>query len=264
MRCISPLTIRRPTGFDTVPCGKCNFCLETRRNEWTFRLTQEQKKASSSHFITLTYSPENLPTDLGLVKEHLQKFMKRLRKVNTQKVRFYAVGEYGTETQRPHYHVIMFNLDEQLVPQLQSIWGHGFAYFGTVEIGAIHYVTKYHVNRFGEYHGRPPPFCHMSRNPGIGKNYIDTHTQWHRADFRNYAQVNGIISRLPRYYKEKIFTEKERAALAEISLLSGEIASTDALLKCRAFHSDPYRYYDERMRQAHDAIVHKCNTQNTF
>lgn len=264
MRCISPLTIRQNGELNTVPCGKCNFCLETRRNEWTFRLTQEQKKASSSYFITLTYSPENLPSDAGLVKEHLVNFMKRLRKVNTHKVRFYAVGEYGTETERPHYHVIMFNLDDKQVPNVEKIWGLGHAYFGTVEIGAIHYVTKYHVNRYGEHKGRPPPFCRMSRNPGIGKNYVDTHKNWHRADFRNYAQVNGIITRLPRYFKEKIFSQREREALAEISIMHGDISTMDAITKLSAFHQDPYNYYTERIRATHDAIVHKCNTQNKF
>jgi len=264
MRCISPLTIRQNGVLNTVPCGRCNFCLQTRRSDWTFRLSQEQKRSLNAHFVTLTYSDENIPDHGGVEKSHVQNLMKRLRKLNPIQLRYYLVSEYGTETHRPHYHIILFNLVPQLVPQLTQIWGLGHVYLGTVETGSIHYVTKYHVNRYGDHQGRPPPFCLMSRRPGIGANYLTTHTKWHRADFRNYAQVNGIISRLPRCYKEKMFSKSEREALAKISLMAGDVALLDTYDRLSAFHSDPYRYYDERVQAAHDAIIHKCNTQNLF
>lgn len=65
-----------------------------------------------SYFITLTYSEKNIPENMSLEKSHLQKFFKRLRKQLTSKVRYFAVGEYGTKKGRPHYHVILFTNGE--------------------------------------------------------------------------------------------------------------------------------------------------------
>lgn len=263
MRCISPITLRRPHGFDVVPCNKCNFCLQTRRNDWTFRLVQESRKQVYSDFLTLTYTDANLPVGGTLVKDHCILFLKRLRKMLPPKtVRYYLVGEYGTETGRCHYHAIAFGIPQEV--DLSLIWTYGHVDRRPVEIGAMHYVTKYHVNRYGDHGGREPPFALMSRRPGIGFNYVASHTNWHRVDFRNYAQVNGIVTRLPRYYKEKIFSESERKALAEISRVSGEVAEFEALEKLRKFHPDVYQYWDERVTREYESIVQKCNTKNLF
>lgn len=148
-----------------VPCGKCNFCLESRRNEWTFRLRMEMNVSHAAHFITLTYDDNNIvysehghPT---LVKRDLQLFTKRLRKEQDSHtdltLRYYSVGEYGTTTLRPHYHSIMFNLIPEVCNKLTTIWGKGQLMVGTVTPASIHYVTKYHVNRVGEYADRAPP-----------------------------------------------------------------------------------------------------------
>jgi len=233
------------------------------RIDWTFRIIQEAKKHIYSSFLTLTYTEENLPIGGTLVKEHCKLFLKKLRKkLGAKSVRYYLVGEYGTETARAHYHMIAFGIPPNL--NLDPIWGHGHVDRREVEIGAIHYVTKYHVNRYGEHGGREPPFALMSRRPGIGYNYLATHTQWHRADFRNYAKINGIISRLPRYFKEKIFSERERKALSEISILASDVSLYDVYDKLRQHHPDPYAYYEEMLQAEHDKVIHKCNTKNLF
>lgn len=157
MRCISPLMINPQGDRQIVPCGKCNFCLMSRRADWTFRISQEAKLHYYSDFLTFTYDDECLPADRSLKKEHVQLMMKRLRKaIYPQRVRYYLVGEYGTETQRPHYHVILFGLDPKF--DLQTVWSYGHVDRRKVEMGSIHYVTKYHVNKFGDYGGREPPF----------------------------------------------------------------------------------------------------------
>ena len=62
-------------------------------------------------FLTLTYNDDNLPSDVGLHKDDLQRFFKRLRKaLDTKKIRYFACGEYGDTTSRPHYHAIVFGL----------------------------------------------------------------------------------------------------------------------------------------------------------
>lgn len=272
MRCISPLLVRTSNRREFVPCGKCNFCLQVKRGDWTFRLLQEQKDCCSSYFLTLTYEDDALPFSMEgeatLRKQDLQLFGKRLRKVQSKvtdvRLRYYSVGEYGTETSRPHYHSIMFNLERSVLARLSDIWSHGMVHVGEVERASIHYVTKYVINRPGEYGGREPPFAFMSKRPGIGYRYLETHKDWHRSEMRNYTMVNGQVGRLPRYFKEKMFTELERRKLAlESVAIADEAYSSDVAWLSR-FHDDPYYYYDERIAHSHDAVISKVNSLNKF
>ena len=74
------------------------------------RIMNEVRMHDVSCFVTLTYNDENLPKDNTLVKEDLQKFWKDLRyRIFPEKIRYFASGEYGDETQRPHYHAVIFN-----------------------------------------------------------------------------------------------------------------------------------------------------------
>lgn len=282
MRCISPLTIYDKAGHrQIVPCGKCNFCLQTKRADWSFRLAQEDKHSLTSTFLTFTYENDSIPrSDNGcavLDKRDLQLFIKRLRKANKQlvdwRLRYYAVGEYGTVSHRPHYHALMFNLHPSLISDIVSHWRverngslipGGMCYAGNVEAASIHYVAKYVINRVADYGLRAPPFALMSRRPGIGANYLDTHSSWHRADMRNYTQVHGQVGRLPRYYKDKIFTSLDRAKLAREAVAVGDIAYWDTVAKISKFHDDPYHYYDESVLCAHDKITSKINQLNTL
>lgn len=159
MRCIQPIYL--PKTELTVPCGHCNFCLANRRADWSFRLYQELKHSKCAHFLTLTYDEENVPIGddcFSLSKRDLQLFIKKLRKANGSKLRYYNVGEYGTETNRPHYHSIMFGLDKPTIAKLQTIWEKGFVHVGAVTPASIHYVTKYVINHDREVSGREPPF----------------------------------------------------------------------------------------------------------
>lgn len=123
-----------------------------------------------------------------------QLFFKRLRKVFPgRRIRYFLAGEYGPKTNRPHYHAIIFGLtlsdfQDCIVlkynhlgqPIFQSdlfagIWGNGHCSLGVVNWNTCSYVARYTMKKF--YHdddpnaysdGRIPPFCTMSRRPGIG------------------------------------------------------------------------------------------------
>lgn len=271
-RCISPLMIVRSGTRDVVPCGKCNFCLETKRSDWTFRILQEVKTAESAHFLTMTYDDSNLPwssADLpSLCKRDVQLFHKRLRKLNQKSgsmaIRYYTVGEYGTRTMRPHYHSIMFNLAPSAVKNLLETWSLGHVYVGDVNIASIHYVTKYVINKVGKYQGREPPFAFMSRRPGLGANYVATHRKWHRQELKNYTKVNGVLGRLPRFYKDKFFSVLEKSKLALQAVELGDVNYLKEVQRLSEFHQDPSYYYDESRRVEHDAITSKVNTLNKF
>lgn len=268
MRCISPLTIRRDGSRHVVPCGSCNYCLSSKRSDWSFRLMQEMKVSSSAFFLTLTYADS---LQLSLDKTHVQLFKKRLRKAHIKAVdaggrtalRYFTAGEYGTVTDRPHYHAILFNLCGSVLEDVQNIWGRGYVHVGKVNAASIHYVTKYVINRF-DSSGREPPFSLMSRRPGLGVNYVDTHKKWHKKLQANFTNVNGQIGRLPRFLKEKIFTKLERSFLAVEAAAYSDSNYVEEIARLGKFHSDPYAYYDERVAHSHDVIVSKSNSSNKF
>lgn len=246
MNCLSPMSIKRP-GIDafgkghsakdriTVPCGKCAACLSNQRSDWTFRIKQELRVAKSAYFITLTYNDENVPyidETATLRKSDLQLFIKRLRRFHDMEVeryqklvkgrylefkvpqiRYYAIGEYGPETLRPHYHGLFFNVSEEAIREIDKLWSLGFIKVGDVNTASIHYVTKYVINRKLDCPGVESPFSIMSRRPGIGNSYINNiNVRYHRQEKGQQFQVKnegGIVQRMPRYYKQFIFTKKE-------------------------------------------------------
>lgn len=127
-----------------------------RANQWIFRIQQEMKSAISAHFITLTYSDNNVPvtsnvdfegtiqTVMTLQKRDVQLFMKRLRDKQSNscaKIKYYCAGEYGGRTRRPHYHIILLNAET--VPSIQNSWLLGDIYFGEVTPQSIAYTAKY-------------------------------------------------------------------------------------------------------------------------
>lgn len=255
-----------------VGCGKCPPCVKKRVSHWQYRLENQQKSSLSSAFITFTYedkalplTPEGVPT---LHKKDFQDFMKRLRKKDTKlkldnghwkwkyyidkdgkekrrripkdPLKYYAVGEYGTKTYRPHYHAIMFNIPHSMLRDynsIYSIWQKGQIQIDPCTAASIGYVTGYVMKR-----GQDGKYTHFenvydvykkryiqklkvsSKNPEdpreqefsimskkMGADYLTPQMiNYHKQKLRNYVtKENGVKIALPRYYKEKIFNEEE-------------------------------------------------------
>lgn len=236
MSCSYPITIRdKLKGTDVnprmilVPCGKCINCIQRKRSDWSFRLLQEHKISTKSTFLTLTYNEANLPKDSKLVKKDLQNYFKRVRTLNND-LKYYAVGEYGTEGLRPHYHAIVFNCDsDTLVNQWHSTKGTdknvlGFVACDTVTEASIHYVTGYVVSKHGKIDEKTgkaintwspadiKPFALMSK--GLGKIYLKHNTKFHKSNFTTETTKEGGQKQLiPRYYRDKIFSDTEKKML---------------------------------------------------
>lgn len=218
-QCISP--VRLFTG-EFVPCNKCHECLTTRANGWAFRLKKEAERSSSAFFITLTYNEENVPTssngEFTLRKEDLQKYFKRLRKLNEEKLKYYAVGEYGGQFKRPHYHVILFNADIETIDKAWKLDDEeiGYIKIGDVTPASVAYTLKYIQSGIWrpehELDDRNPQFAVMSK--GLGSNYLtDSMRKWHKRNIvdRFYLhEEQGKKVKMPRYYKEKLYTEHQR------------------------------------------------------
>lgn len=215
--CKVPITLK--TG-DHVPCGSCPDCTARRISGWSFRLMMEEKYCSAANFITLTYAPENVcysPVGgrLTLVKSHVQCFIKKLRRLTPwpDSIRYFAVGEYGTVYSRPHYHVLLFNVSQELV---QPAWQYGQIHYGQVNKSSVGYCLKYMCKerKIPEYQkdDRVPEFGLFSK--GLGQSYITPEVVlWHKDDLcgRMYIPLEGGLKiAMPRYFKEKIYTPGER------------------------------------------------------
>ena len=212
--CLQPISIPNPKTKDrrdriTVPCGHCVSCLQRRSNGWSMRLEEEMKVSTSAFFVTLTYDENHIPINeygnYTLVKKDLQLFMKRLRKHSGNRLRYYAVGEYGSITERPHYHMILFNLEDTQF--IVESWDKGFVKVGSVNPGSIRYTCKYIINVDKREQGRQREFALMSRRGGIGKNYLTPEIIKYHKD-GNYTAIRegGVRVSLPRFYVDKIHT----------------------------------------------------------
>lgn len=302
-QCISPVILNR--GALVVPCSKCNFCLSNRRADWSFRLEQELHDAASAKFITLTYDAENVPIELdekgnayyALSKAHLMQFHKQIKQFQARlitkqkrkgkwsteftnnykkkwRIRYLSVGEYGSNTDRPHYHSIMFNALPETWNALADgkIWGRGFVKFGETTTKSINYVCKYVVDREPDMiWGRIKPFSFMSKNPGLGAGYLGRAKKWHRNKpgqreaYRFYTLKGKFKARLPRYYKDRMFTTVERQIAGIEAEMQAFARQEDELLQLATLnYPDPEREYEHRRQFKHAMIRVKSKQLNTF
>lgn len=273
-KCISTVRIRRNNVLVDVPCGKCGFCLSNKRKEWSFRLQKEYRYHDTSKFLTLTYDSDNLPYDFidgkyyaVLRKKDFQNFMKRLRKAQTQiknapKLKYYAVGEYGTRTGRPHYHAIVFGLHNRLLDKIGKIWDKGNIDVGEVNNNSIDYITKYVINRYDDLERKHPPFACISK--GIGLKHLEANYDKYRTkdvvrSERGFEQV------MPRYYRDKLNQNKVTNDLRKERFRSLiERRESEELERLRKIHQNPDSYSEERTREANDKISEKAKKGGSF
>lgn len=216
-----------------VSCGKCYNCRMRRIRSWIFRLKKEYEVSVTAHFITLTYDNQHVPiTSNGFMtlhestqkspgtkyqSSHAQKFFKKLRKLENRKLTYYLIGEYGGVTQRPHYHAIIFNVSNQ--ENIDKAWIYGSVHIGTVTEASIAYTLEYISKQsIVKKHGRDNRVLEYSLfSKGIGKSYLTEEIkQFHKQNKLDmYITIeDGTKIALPKYYRDKIFDDKEKAEQA--------------------------------------------------
>jgi len=138
-------------------------------------------------FVTLTYRDEIRdlrPVDLQLWLKRLQ-----FRKA-PETLRYFAVGEYGDNSWRPHYHAALFGVapcaggpiikgECQCVTCLdvRETWGYGHVLVGNLEPKSAQYICGYVTKKMTHREDprlleREPEFARMSLRPGIGANAL--------------------------------------------------------------------------------------------
>lgn len=246
--CVAPLTIVNKNTSERVkvPCGRCYECISSRRFQWAIRMQLEAEYNPPAVFATLTYDNEHCDGKLHY-KSHIVPFLRNFRR--EEKLRYVMVGEYGTRTHRPHYHMVIFGLLLSRVDEiLEKYWPYGSWHLGELAFGGAQYVAKYHIlskidkppywdnertefksfwNFFEQSYDldcdepcwdehEPDEFFHMSRRPGIGAPYMtDDNVHAHRLRPTPYCTAAGKVQYLPKYLKHKIYDDAMKAEINE-------------------------------------------------
>lgn len=195
MLCSNPITI----GNHAFGCGQCMACRFNARRVWAHRIMLEAAQHGDNAFVTLTYDDEHLPAGGTLEPKHLQDWFKRFRSLIAPiRIRYFAVGEYGDNSFRPHYHAALFGFPScswghtrserrtrgccVSCNYVEKSWGMGSIMLGTLEPSSANYVAGYVTKKMTNAHddmvrqwlnGRHPEFARMSLRPGIGCSAMD-------------------------------------------------------------------------------------------
>lgn len=183
-----------------------------------------------AHAETHAHEIQEAPS---LSKGDLNGFTRRLnedvRRRFGKGVKYFACGEYGEKTERPHYHIAVygedFSDDRQFWKHAQSghylwrssrlkrLWPHGDADIGELTFESAAYIARYilkkitgakahdhykRIDREGREYWLEPEFNVMSRRPGIAK-------EWFMRNMGDVFPHDHVISRgrpakPPRYY----------------------------------------------------------------
>lgn len=276
MQCMTPFNkFDKQTGTTKpCPCGKCPACIARRASGWSFRLLQEEKRSDTAYFITLTYDTKYVPITekgfMGLCKRDIQLFFKKLRKAHFQTygynipIKYFAVGEYGGRTMRPHYHVLLFNAKltvmlnqvdlkslvyfkfDGKVPVQCKQWDNGHITVGLVTGASVGYSLKYMCKPgkipLHKNDDRQKEFALMSK--GLGAQYLTKAMKaWHNADIekRLYCVLeDGKKISMPRYYRERVYEKNQLKYAVEQLRLKLEKENDKMML------SKPSGFFTER------------------
>lgn len=244
-----------------LPCGKCAGCKLELARQWAVRLVHEKQMHQKASWLTLTMSDDYLLQTrahvtrargkiiaASLDKKELQLFTKRLnedvRRRSSKGVKYFACGEYGEHTHRPHYHIAVYGedfSDDRYFYQhsksgnplwrssrLDRLWPHGNADIGELTFETAAYTAAYTLKKItgtkaleaykrtdeeGNEYWLLPEFSVMSRRPGIASVWF----QQFKDDVYPHDHVisRGHPAKPPRYY-DKLLEKIDPYLLQEI------------------------------------------------
>lgn len=166
------IKFKRPSNIEDyqeleIPCGYCLGCRLDHANAWATRIMLESKDHKKNCFVTLTYDNNHININknhMTLYKKDIQDFIKRLRHHTKLKLSYFGCGEYGSQTFRPHAHLILFGYcpnDLKLQrfsatenkmytsEELSKIWGKGFVCIEELNYKTACYTARYVQKKSG-------------------------------------------------------------------------------------------------------------------
>lgn len=238
-------TYRNDKRFIWIPCQKCLACRISKSNDWATRCFLEAKKWKNNCFITLSYNDTHIPYFKSLNHRDLQLFMKKLRKHHKgieadekgkYPIKYFACGEYGDKTLRPHYHIAIYNwipkdlkirkLNKIQQPlytskEVEKLWGKGFIIIGALTMESAAYIARYTQKKIYDKHsyiinklGRAKEYIVSSRRPGIG-----LHITQNKEEFNKIKKNFGILMKVNGQVKLKNIPQSIRRKWREIDNL---------------------------------------------
>ena len=231
-----------PEGELKLPCGKCDECISKRSIEWAQRAKHEIASHKENCFITLTYDDNHRPD--GIVKRDFQLFIKSLRKKYKLKgkLRYMVSYEYGTKTNLPHMHAILFgyNFKNQKLlkynkgnplfvsKDLSNLWDKGFHSIAEANEKTAYYIASYALKGNNKDVTCPETgeiqtyrdCMDVSKRPAIGLNYF----------LKNAEQIINSDQLTPRYYVKQLEPEKAEKLLNKYPEYSDTIKKFPDLL----------------------------------
>lgn len=218
------------TKYVPVGCGRCIECSKQRARNWQTRLLEDIKVNKFGHFITLTFSDQDV-TNLYSELKHVpngydldnetatlavRRWLERIRKRTGKSARHWLVTELGHNgTENIHLHGIVWsdNIDKDL-----NDWKYGYTWKGTyLNEATVNYVTKY-VTKTDIQHKYYKPIILCSK--GIGSNYTKSaKSNWKLNKYADdqtnetYLTRKGTKIALPIYWRNKLYNDAEREKL---------------------------------------------------
>lgn len=188
---------------------------------------------------------------LTLRKRDIQQFCDRLNKYcqsngllerGKSNIRYFYCGEYGDQTHRPHYHMILYGVkipDPILWSKnngnplftsemMTKEWGKGNVLIGAATYESMQYVARYALKKtinnpskqWWIDAGMEPEFISMSNKPGIGREWFENHKSIYDDDYggKDIVLAKGRIGKIPKYFDALMDAEliAEGAELEEI------------------------------------------------
>lgn len=279
LTCIDPVFYKvDETGRPIImyPCGKCIVCKEKKRRQWAIRMENEKSVSKSCYFVTLTYADDylyriepHLPASLN--KSHYTNFLKRLRKYLPFKVRFFGVGEYGSESSRPHYHFMFFLPEyvnrEKFRSYIAKAWTFGF---NTVKDGCsqrMYYIAKYTVKGSDHPFCTEEPFQTCSCSPPLGFRSFQSNLRILDSDVtHNYiVSPSNRKSSIPRSFEnkyKKYLDDKPRNTPLEPSIIRKHILQKQASFRLKDYLKQFNDISPSEFLQMRETIIRRYNSKH--
>ena len=136
----------------SVPCGQCMACRINKGRLWSARIIMEWLETPEyCYFVTLTIAPEHethvMSSDgtpvATLEKAKFLKWLDNTIQKHTGPLRYYAIGEYGDYTLRPHYHLALFPKRSAQIKIFLNEWRLGFTQATELNHERARYLANY-------------------------------------------------------------------------------------------------------------------------
>lgn len=290
-----------------VPCGQCIGCRLQYSRQWALRIQKEASTWEHNYFLTLTYDDMHIPNQdvineatgeiiLGhpLNPNDITKFMKRLRitwqrKFGSKNIRFYLCGEYGKQTERPHYHICLMNFpipEEELefykhnelgdnlykCDLIEKIWGKGIIVVGSLTWQSAAYVARYmlkkqkgnpeQVKTYYKSQGKIPEFTRCSRKPGIAREWYELHKDeiYKNDEIFVPKRGGGTLKLKPAGYFDRLYDlehPKEMLRIKEARKAYALRAKKLKLTKCNLHWEEILEIAEENHKERASKLVRK-------